>query len=141
MAMKLNPNFDDYLRKLSLTPKSLTNYRQYVRWIERHGPSDITLDTDLGKYVEEMAEDYQVKTHYRFNPRGSAKCVIRHYQKFLESVGVEKEQNQLEKEGAFDVNTAQEGKEKVSRSIALRRGQVKFRQAIIGRIRRTLCGD
>jgi predicted restriction endonuclease len=37
----------------------------------------------------------------------------------------------LEKEGVFNISSQQEGKEKVLRSIALRRGQLKFRNNLL----------
>ncbi len=141
MPTQLNPGFQEYLNKLPITRKSRNNYRQYVRWIERFGSGEVNLDTmkteaDIERFLNGVAQRYDDAhpTGLRFNSyrRSDAKCIIRrHYFNFLRFGNVEATQDKLEEAGEFNVSSQEEGKEKVFRSIALRRGQRKFREKLL----------
>jgi predicted restriction endonuclease len=139
MPTHLKKSFAGYLEMLPLTPYVRNNYRQYVRWIEKYGSGEVNLDTmrteeNISHFVEGIAREYDTDhlTGRRFNARKSdAKTIIRHYLKFLQDDKLVSMQEHLEQQGEFNASNLQQGKEKVLRNIALRRGQPKFRNNLL----------
>ena len=143
MPVQLHPGFDAYLNTLALKPTTRANYKQYVRWIERYAsePIDLVLLRDAGKVENFMvqvgkafdANSTAVRKH-KFYPyrRTETLTILRHYRHFLEAESIVSDQAaELERAGEFDPRNEREGKEKVLRSIALRRGQQRFRAALL----------
>lgn len=140
MPTHLKKSFAGYLEKLPLTPNSRNNYRQYVRWIEKYGSGEVNLDTmrteeNVSHFVEGIAQEYDADhlTGNRFNARrkSDAKTIIRHYLKFHQDDKLVSIQERLEQQGEFNASNLQQGKEKALRNIALRRGQLKFRNSLL----------
>ena len=143
MATTLKLGFVDYLNSLPLTKKSKDNYRQYARWFERYGFGVLDAKTiqdsaQLSRFIHNLAKNYDAdKTARRkwpFNDRrkSDARTIASHYLDFLQtSDAIEKTQIQLDKAGEYSPGDSQEAKEKVLRSIALRRGQPKFRADLV----------
>ena len=142
--MRFNSRFPGYLDKLPLADNTRSNYRQYVRWMEQYGTGLLDLDTlhDAAKvdlFIDTVASGYDAdgsgkRRKHKFNPyrKKDARTILRHYQQFLEQEdSVAEQQASLDKSGAFQPTDAQDGKEKVMRNIALRRGQPQFRGALL----------
>src|ERR1041385_3790094 len=142
MAIELESEFIEYINSLPIKPGTKKNYRCWVRRIAKYASMDLRsqtarYDDDIEKIAREVVVGFR-----RDHPRGKwsdadlqsdARCILHHYHRFLESaeVAVEESQKQLDRIGAFNTSSTQEGREKTLRSLALRRGRLKFRSDLL----------
>lgn len=142
MALYLKADFLLYINALPIRAGTKKNYRCFVNRMERYISQDLTPKTvqseqDVARHAAELAagfaKDHKGGKWIESNVRGHARCVIRHYLKFLKSSGESLQciQEELDKAGEFDPSNSGDGRKKVLRSIALRRGQPKFRRALL----------
>lgn len=146
MPTRLDPRFDQYLNRLKIEENSRRNYKQYVRWFEQYGLRPVTLtmlkyNYPTEQFIDEVASGYngdpnKPRRKWSFNDRrkSDARTVLNHYRDFL-LTDPTTAQKQLENAGEFNVSSDVEGKEKVTRSIALRRGQAGFRNNLLNAYR------
>ena len=89
---------------------------------------------ELGKAFDADAVNHPRRIH-KFDGYRNAdtETVLNHYLKFLSTSGdaILEAQNELDREGEFDVSNSEDGRKKVQVSIALRRGQPKFRRQLV----------
>jgi hypothetical protein len=145
MPVKLKSGFVNYINGLEIAYNSKANYRHCVRWIEEYGSGVLDVVTlqnpqKFDDFINDLAEKYDADAEkigrLMFNKKrkSDAKAILQlHYLNFLlaNENGVARTQKQLDKAGAFQVTNLKDGKEKVLRSIALRRGQRKFRDELV----------
>jgi hypothetical protein len=140
MEIAHKDEFIAYINALDLKPKTRSNYRAWVKRIQRYAPMDVnsiavSSDGNIHEIARVVVDQYR-RDHAggrwsNDSLRSDARCILRHYGRFCEVIDVEEMQKKLDEVGKFDPTNTKDGKEKALRSIALRRGQLKFRRELL----------
>lgn len=131
--------FISFIDALPVANSTKHTYRNWVRRLDEHlpkplSPKSVQSEQDVRRLAGLMPKAVYVSGHIK-----DVRCIIRYYLKFCISKGIEVEQDRADSEGAFSPATANEGRKKVWRSIALRRGQRQFRDRLLAIYRQRCC--
>jgi predicted restriction endonuclease len=123
--------FIAYIDDLPVANTTKHTYRNWVRRIDENLPREISSETvnceaDVRKLADLMPKDLFTPEHIK-----DVRCIIRYYLKFTISHGVSEQQILADRKKLYSPSDAIEGRERVLRSIALRRGQKQFRERLL----------
>ena len=131
--------FITYIDSLPVADTTKHTYRNWVRRIDENLPREISSETvtceaDVRKLADLMPKDLFTSGHIK-----DVRCIVRYYLKFTVSQGVSAQQILANRKKLYDPADATEGRERVLRSIALRRGQKQFRELLLMIYQRQCC--
>lgn len=125
---------DEFIRFLDAQPLAESSKKTYHTWVnrldeklpKRLSAKTVRTEKDVLRLANLMPKDSFNGGHFK-----DVKCMIRYYLKFNVAKGVAAEQEAAESEGEFSPADLNEARKKVWRSIALRRGQRRFRDQLL----------
>ncbi len=131
--------FKVFIDSLHVADSTKKTYRNWIRRIDENLPVPLTEKTVQSE--EDVLQLASMMPSHLFTPGHikDVRCLIRYYLKFNVSKGIEHQQKVAESTREFNPQTVPEGRTRVLRSIALRRGQQKFRMNLLGAYNRACC--
>jgi predicted restriction endonuclease len=120
--------FKAYIGRLSIAANTKGNYRTYVNWLNQYLEDDVSAIPIL---TEQRISDLANRLpDAKFNSRrkSDARSILRHFRNF-------KERSEIEAEQSRELCPSSEGeaRRRILLSIAVRKGQLKFRESLLRR--------
>lgn len=121
--------FKKYIAELGhLEANTKSNYRTYVNWLVRSSSLDFEKDIELSEArIDEIAQSFRPPgIIVNDGRRSDVRTILRLYRKFIAHTIIAGDQRPPS-------TTADQGRKRILASIAVRRGQLRFRNALLAR--------
>ncbi len=123
--------FVQFINQLPVTDSTKAIYRNWVRRIDENLPKTLSPQTVQSERDVTRLSGMMPKGTFTPGHIKDVRCIIRYYLKYCLDDGVAIQQEIADARGDFSPSSLIEAREFVQRSIALRRGQRKFRSQLM----------